>query len=383
MTRKLYQVSMVLVVWRVAQVLIDIDKIVVGDRIRKDFGDIQELAEDIKENTLLNALVVTPSGEGTYLLIAGERRLRACKLLGYKAVPVNTVGVEDAERALMMEISENECRKEFTKTERLEYARKLARIESAKSEQGKRSDLAQNVVRSERNRSANAVAQTLGTNRETLRQEQFIADNADLLDPADFADWDEGRLSTNKAFQRIKAAQRQAEHDRIIAEKERDAARDELADAYRASELMEAQVASLKRQVAEKPKPEVIEREVIKEVVPSDYETTKRKAADLKRDNDRLNREYREMQRKKQESDRKLAQANEILGEKSRTDNAQRDIEQFTASINAFIRQYAGRALAFDQFSRVDGTTQSEFKAAVANMFGFSQNLMQMIENNQ
>lgn len=58
------------------------------------------------------------------------------------------------------------------------------------------------------------VAQALGTNRETLRQELFIADNADLLDPADFADWDEGKLSTNKAFQRIKAAQEQTEQER-------------------------------------------------------------------------------------------------------------------------------------------------------------------------
>lgn len=122
---------------------------------------------------------------------AGERRLRACKMLGYKAVPVNTVGVDDAEQALMMEISENECRKEFTKTERLEYARRLAQLEKAKSEQGKRTDLAQDVVQGERNRAANAVAQALGTNRETLRQEQFIENNTDLLDPADFADWDQ------------------------------------------------------------------------------------------------------------------------------------------------------------------------------------------------
>lgn len=87
--------------------------------------------------------------------------------------------MDDAEQALMMEISENECRKEFTKTERLEYARRLAQLEKAKSEQGKRTDLAQDVVQGERNRAANAVAQALGTNRETLRQEQFIVDNAD------------------------------------------------------------------------------------------------------------------------------------------------------------------------------------------------------------
>ena len=239
--------------------LIDINKIVVGDRIRKDFGDIKELAEDIKENTLLNALVVTPSGngDGTYLLIAGERRLRACKSLGYKAVTVNSVGVDDAEQALMMEISENECRKEFTKTERLEYARRLARLEKAKSEQGKRTDLAQDVVQGERNRAANAVAQTLGTNRETLRQEQFIADNSDLLDPADFADWDEGKLSTNKAYQRIKAAKEQAERERddaretvALVQRVSDALKRERDDAREEVEALGEDIGDLQREVA-------------------------------------------------------------------------------------------------------------------------------------
>lgn len=45
----------------------------------------------------------------------------------------------------------------------------------------------------------------------TYRREKFIADNRDQLAPEDFADWDEGRLSTNKAYQRIKARLQEAE----------------------------------------------------------------------------------------------------------------------------------------------------------------------------
>jgi len=64
--------------------LVDIDKIIIKDRIRKDFGNIEELANDIKENSLLNPITVIPVENGMYQLIAGERRLRACKHLGYK-----------------------------------------------------------------------------------------------------------------------------------------------------------------------------------------------------------------------------------------------------------------------------------------------------------
>lgn len=36
-------------------------------------------------------------------------------------------------------------------------------------------------------------------------KEKYIVDNQESLSPEDFADWDEGKLSTNKAFKKIKA----------------------------------------------------------------------------------------------------------------------------------------------------------------------------------
>lgn len=41
----------------------------------------------------------------------------------------------DAEHALNLEISENESRKDFSKSERIEYARRLERIEAAKAKE--------------------------------------------------------------------------------------------------------------------------------------------------------------------------------------------------------------------------------------------------------
>ena len=184
--------------------LIDIDKIEVGDRIRNDTGNLQELADNIKENGLISPITVNKD----HVLLAGERRLKACMLLGWKQIPANVMDTRDAEHELNIEISENECRKEFTKTERLDYARRLARIESAKAKE-RMSDGGKGRQDIVNLRSADAVAAALNTNRETIRQEQFIADNRDMLDPADFADWDEGKLSTNKVYTRIKAEKEQ------------------------------------------------------------------------------------------------------------------------------------------------------------------------------
>lgn len=380
--------------------LINVDKIIVRDRIRKDFGDIQELAEDIEQNTLLNALVVTPSGngDGTYILIAGERRLRAMRdILGYKAVPVNSVGAEDSEQALLMEISENECRKEFTKTERLDYARRLARIESAKAKerQGTRTDMVENSpLSSDAGKTRDKVAETLGTSSNTIAREQFIEDHRDMLDSADFAEWDEGKLSTNKAFQRIKAAQKRAEEERDaamsdaemtsmlygqaktqLAETQGDleSTKEELASERGKNLELGSQMESLKRQLAEQPKPEVIEREVVPDEV-------QRRVSDLEDENERLNREYQQMWHKKMELDKKLEQAQTLLGEKERTDNATWDVQVLTTATNNYLRQYGGKAWAFDQFYRVDEVTQGEFIKAITNLAAFAQNLAQMVK---
>jgi ParB family transcriptional regulator, chromosome partitioning protein len=64
-----------------------ISKIRVGKRIRKDMGDIQGLAESMEELGLLQPITVTPDG----LLLVGERRLRAAKLLGWAKIPVTVV----------------------------------------------------------------------------------------------------------------------------------------------------------------------------------------------------------------------------------------------------------------------------------------------------
>ncbi len=50
--------------------------------------ELDDLAASIKEHGILQPLVVTEKGDGTFELIAGERRLRASKQIGLSTVPV-------------------------------------------------------------------------------------------------------------------------------------------------------------------------------------------------------------------------------------------------------------------------------------------------------
>lgn len=74
---------------------------------RSDFNEksIMELAESIKENGVLQPLLVRPTEKG-YELVCGERRLRACKLINLKSVPVQIKNLNDQE-ALEAQIIEN------------------------------------------------------------------------------------------------------------------------------------------------------------------------------------------------------------------------------------------------------------------------------------
>jgi ParB family chromosome partitioning protein len=63
--------------------VVDISSITVGERIRKEFGDIDALAASIDELGLLHPIII----DKHHKLLAGERRLRAVKKLGWTTIP--------------------------------------------------------------------------------------------------------------------------------------------------------------------------------------------------------------------------------------------------------------------------------------------------------
>lgn len=74
---------------------------------RSGFDDdgIERLAGSIRENGLLQPIVVRPVGEA-FQIVAGERRFRAIRTLGWDRVPVITRGLSD-EQMLVVALVEN------------------------------------------------------------------------------------------------------------------------------------------------------------------------------------------------------------------------------------------------------------------------------------
>jgi N6-adenosine-specific RNA methylase IME4 len=87
-----------------------ISAIKIGERHRKDLGDIAAFAANIAEYRLLQPIVVRSDGT----LIDGGRRIAAFKLLGWTEIPAHIVDIDAVVRG---EFVANTCRKNFTPSE--------------------------------------------------------------------------------------------------------------------------------------------------------------------------------------------------------------------------------------------------------------------------
>src|SRR6516225_7326040 len=107
-----------------------INEITVGERHRRALGDIAELAASIAEVGLLQPIAVTFDGH----LIAGERRLRAVELLGWKTIPYTPIPI-NLGQIVRGEFAENTCRKDFTLSEAVAIKRALEPLERARAKE--------------------------------------------------------------------------------------------------------------------------------------------------------------------------------------------------------------------------------------------------------
>ena len=151
-----------------------IDQIQVGFRYRKDLGDLRPLADSIAEVGLLHPVVVTPEGR----LIAGQRRLEACRLLEWADVPVTVVDLYQAARG---EAHENFVRKDLLPSEIVALKRAVEPLErkAARERQGTRADLGTSATSEGQGDARDRIARYLGVGRTTIERAEAVVDAAE------------------------------------------------------------------------------------------------------------------------------------------------------------------------------------------------------------
>lgn len=121
-----------------------VSEIVVGDRTRQEFRNVDSLARSISERGLLSPINLRLAGDGTKHLVCGGRRLAAVKSLGWSTVDVLIIEDDlDELEALYAEGDENTEREPFTPAEAVRHRQRIKDVEAraAKVRQGERTDL--------------------------------------------------------------------------------------------------------------------------------------------------------------------------------------------------------------------------------------------------
>lgn len=114
-------------------------------RVNFDSESLQELASSIAAHGLLHPIIVRLVDQG-YQLVTGERRLRACKLLGWNTIPA-VVKIMDDRTAAEMALIENLQRRDLHFLEEAEgYQRLIAEFDLTQEELAKRIGKSQSTI---------------------------------------------------------------------------------------------------------------------------------------------------------------------------------------------------------------------------------------------
>lgn len=148
------------------------------DQPRKDFDEekLTALSLSIKEHGVVSPILVTPTANSTYKIVAGERRWRASKLAGLKEVPC-LVRTFDEKEVMELALVENLQREDLNPIEEAEGYRQLMDAFS----------LTQEEISQRLGKSRSAVANALRLNnlcdtvKEMLQNEQLTRGHARAL----------------------------------------------------------------------------------------------------------------------------------------------------------------------------------------------------------
>lgn len=96
-------------------------------RKRFDYDELENLAQSIRENGILQPITVRKREDKKYELVSGERRLRAARLVGMVKIPSIVINIDDKNSA-MFSIIENLQRQSLNFFEEAEAIEKLVGV---------------------------------------------------------------------------------------------------------------------------------------------------------------------------------------------------------------------------------------------------------------
>lgn len=146
-------------------------------RFRKDFGNVIELSESLKDVGQLHPLVVSEHcfEHKKYILIAGERRLRAAIYLGWTEIEVTLKKNVSNTLAKKMELEENVMRKDISWEEQIDALQQIHELKLVECGQATRTKEGWSIEKT-----AKAIGASVGMVSQDIKLAKQLKDNPKL-----------------------------------------------------------------------------------------------------------------------------------------------------------------------------------------------------------
>ena len=353
------------------------------------FDDIQgdgwnDLLQSVRTSGVTNAITVTKDG----VIISGHQRVRACKLLGIEEIPAHVVEYTPEEQEKQKDVKDliesNLKQRVPGNSNPVKLGRCFAFLEEYYNI--KRGGNGSNQHEQKQNNFVNAksqkdIANEAGVTTVTIQNYKRLASS--IPEMQELLNTGKVTPTTALAVMRQLSEEEQREFAQQVADEKKVSAK--VAEGYIATlkaqskrEAMQEVEAEMKalRQTNKVLKEQAEKTATV--IKPEGYEETLRQVESSQYTAKRAEEDFQNARKENAE----LRKQNELLKEQIGTDKvwkeADKDIRQFTAATNNYIRLYGGHAWAFAEIENVSEGARREFLQAIRTLDGFAQ---QMIQN--
>ena len=364
--------------------MMDVDKLNPHPKNKYFFDDIDgepwvAFLESIKTSGVIEPIIVSAPD---LTIVSGHQRVRACQKLGIKQVAVEERSYESEDEILKQLIETNIRQRGVGNTNAVKLGRCIKELERIYGIKNGNNQHTERVGHNVQGKTQGDLASELEMSKKQMSRFKSLTDLIPELQDA----VQSGQITATTAMgfvkklspeEQKKLAESISGQDKVSG-KEVEKYVSEIRRLGNENEQLHRDNRNLSRQLKEMEEPKVIEKTIEVEVIPDDYEETKKQLQMYRGDNERLNRENKEKVAE-------LSKANELLrelqapdGEKKVVQSAQESMDNFSIATYDYIRRYGGNVWSFDKWADVPESTRKNFAKAIQMLSAFAQ---QMADN--
>lgn len=359
----------------------------VHPRNNEFFDDIQgkeyeRFKQSISQDGIISPILVSPD----MTVISGHQRLKACKELGIDLVPImirDDLTDENEKLKLLLAANFGRTKNDDAKQRKIatEYVALCRQGQGRPSKSGDNRQF---------NLSQDEIAEQLGVSPRTLREmlaieSKLTPEIKELLDTGVFTKTTASKILTKLSPNEQKELAKSLPVDTALTQEqvntyvEKIKAQENQIAGYEAKmkrvDELKAKIQGLEKELANRPVETV-------EVKPADYDKLVKNNSDIKKDNVRLSREYREKCEELFNLKEQLRMMEAKTIQKQSADKLIDDSIFFCAKINSFIKDVGGLAYLADKINDLPQTERTAYLKAVNIVEAWAQNIKGSIYDN-